>query len=280
MIEAKQKYIIAIQGIAGSFHQLAAERFFGDTIDIMPCDTFNEVITKTTSSNSNLAVMAIENSIAGTILPNYNLIADSDLHIIGETYIKIEHHLMALPGVEIKNLKEIHSHPMALLQCEDFLHKLDAKLIEKSDTADSAKNIGDKKLVETAAVASLLAAKKYGLEILQKNIETDKHNYTRFLVLSKTSNKSEWPLCNKASIRFSLAHTSGSLAHALFIISEAKLNVSKIQSVPIIGKSWKYSFHLDVEFIGFSSFEKAVDELKNTAESLSILGIYKQGKND
>jgi len=280
MIKTEKKFSIAIQGIEGSFHELAAKKFFGNEFDIVPCSSFEKVISQVTSSNSKLAIMAIENSIAGTILPNYNLIANSQLNVVGEVYIKIEHHLMALPGVDVSKIKEVHSHPMALLQCEDYLHTLNITLIEKEDTAESAKNIKDYNLRSVAAVASQLAADKYGLEIIKSNIESNKNNYTRFLVLSQDSNEEEWIFCNKASIRFSLPHTSGSLAEALSLIAGAGLNLSKIQSVPILGKEWQYSFHLDIEFDNYSVFEKAMKQIDVISEAFSILGIYKQGKND
>ncbi|MDX1629752.1 MAG: prephenate dehydratase [Fulvivirga sp.] len=271
---------IAIQGYAGSFHQQAAEQYYHQPVEIIACPSFTAMVQATCDPMvCDEGVMAIENSIAGSILTNYQLLEEAGLSIVGEVYIQIGQHLMALPGTQFKDIKEVHSHPMALLQCRKFFRSHPhIKLMETEDTALSAKNIQENKSNGVAAVAGELAAQIYDLEIVEKHIETVRNNYTRFLILSRDPDQGEWPHCNKASLHFNLKHKPGSLVEALQLIASEGVNLSKIQSVPVIEKEWQYSFHLDLEFEHFSSFTAVTDKLKPISESLKILGVYKNGK--
>jgi prephenate dehydratase len=267
---------IAIQGFQGSFHQEAAHIFFGKKIEVLCCNTFNQVIkTASNKKESDGAVMAIENSIAGGILPNYSLLQKSKLKIVGEIYLPIKQHLMANKGVLLSDIKEIHSHPMALLQCLGFLEKGKWKLVETDDTALSAKHIHQHKSKHIAAIASKLAAELYNLQIIVPNIQTQKSNYTRFLVLNREDNCVED--ANKASINFSTNHSKGSLAKVLTKIAEAGINLSKLQSMPIPGSNFNYSFHADMEFENVKQFNHVIKKIKPLTESIIVLGVYKNG---
>jgi len=269
---------IAIQGFPGAFHQEAAQRYFGQEIKIVPCLTFRELVRQTQANASiDGAMMAIENSIAGSILPNYSLLQASNLQVVGEVYLSIQQQLLALPGVKLKDIEEVHSHPMALLQCAEFLDGHKWKLVESEDTALSARQIADKKLRNAAAVASALAAELYGLHILEPNIQSEKSNYTRFLVLQRESPFTTKSEANKASIFFEINHESGSLAKILSLIASCKINLSKLQSVPLPKNAWRYSFHLDMEFETISQFNQAIDKIKNHTDKLIIYGVYKKG---
>jgi prephenate dehydratase len=220
-------------------------------------------------------IMAIENSIAGSILPNYTLLQKSNLHIIGEVYLRIEQNLLVYPGVRLNDIKEVHSHPMALLQCVDFLEQHNWKLIETEDTALSAQQIHKKRSPHIAGIASKLAADLFDLEILASNIHTQKNNYTRFLVLQKDNVEVEQ--ADKASINFQTNHTKGSLAKVLSKVSEEGINLSKLQSMPIAGTNFKYSFHADLEFENINQLNKALKSIEPLTENVKILGIYKNG---
>lgn len=269
---------IAIQGFEGSFHQSAANYFFGSAT-IIPCATFREVVKiAENKKTSDGGIMAIENSIAGSILPNYSLIQKSNLNIVGEIYLHIRQHLLVNPGIKLEDIKEVHSHPMALLQCLEYLDKYNWKLVETDDTALSAKHVHQTHSKHIAAVAGKLAADLYGLEILAPNIQTMKNNFTRFLVLARKENEMYVQDADKASVNFFTDHSRGSLAKVLTKISECGINLSKLQSVPIPGSEWKYSFHADMEFIEYNQFEKAMKKITSLTKEIKILGIYKKGK--
>jgi prephenate dehydratase len=223
-------------------------------------------------------VMAIENSIAGSILPNYNLLQKSDLTITGEVYLQIKQNLMVNPGVQLEDIREVHSHPMAIQQCFGFLDKHNWKLVETEDTALSAKHIHQHRSKHIAAIASRLAAEIYQLDMIAPNIHTLKNNYTRFLILQKRNRSIEIPGADKASINFHTDHSKGSLAKVLTKIAEAGINVSKLQSFPIPGSDWRYSFHADVEFDDRQQFFGMIDAIRKLTEELKIYGVYKRGK--
>lgn len=268
---------VAIQGFEGSFHQQAAQQFFGNTIEVITCSTFREVIKNTQSKASHYGAMAIENSIAGSILPNYTLLEKSNLQIIGEVYLPIKQHLLVNKGVKLEDIKEVHSHHMAILQCMDFLEKQHWKLVETEDTALSAKHIHQRKSKHIAGVAGKLAAQLFNLEILVPNIHTQKNNYTRFLMLQKQSNSNVQADANKASIQFITNHSKGSLSKVLQQIAACNINLSKLQSMPIAGTSFNYSFYADLEFDTLLNFYKAVETIKNSTSMLRIFGLYKNG---
>ncbi|HVI49138.1 MAG TPA: prephenate dehydratase [Chitinophaga sp.] len=270
---------IAIQGFEGAFHQVAAQGYFGKQSEIEACASFPELIRKVKQQpDVDGGVMAIENSIAGSILPNYTLIKNSGLHVIGEIYLQINQHLMLLPGQTMEDIREVHSHPMALLQCMDFLEKYPhIKLVETEDTALSAKHVRQKKLKSVAAIAGKLAAEIFELDIIAPNIQTNKNNYTRFLALSRNEVPVP-PDANKASVYFQTSHERGCLAKVLTRIADAGINLSKLQSFPIPAKEWNYYFHADMEFENLAHFEKALTKIEPLTEHLKVLGIYKKGK--
>ena len=269
---------IAIQGFEGSFHQEAAQQFFND-VEVICCTTFREVVKiAADKKESDGGIMAIENSIAGSILPNYNLLQKTNLKIIGEVYLQIKQNLLVNPGIKLEDIREVHSHPMALLQCIDFLEKYNWKLIETDDTALSAKHIHQHRSKHIAAIASKLAAELYQLDVLAPNIHTLKNNYTRFLMLQPADKAKETDDANKASIIFNTDHSKGSLARVLTKIAEGDINLSKLQSMPIPGSDWKYSFHADMEFETIEQFNKVIKNITPLTDDLTIYGIYKNGK--
>jgi prephenate dehydratase len=223
------------------------------------------------------AVMAIENSIAGSILPNYNLLQSSDLNIVGEVYLPIKQQLLVNRGVQLEDIREVHSHPMAILQCVEFLDQFNWKLVETEDTALSAKHIKQHKSKHIAAIAGKLAAELYDLDILVPSIQTQKKNYTRFLVLKRTAEAEVLPNANKASVTFSTDHSKGSLAKVLSTIAAAGINLSKLQSFPIPGTQWLYSFHADMEFNSLKEFNKLIQHLLKEVTQLKVYGIYESG---
>ncbi|TSA42591.1 MAG: chorismate mutase [Chitinophagaceae bacterium] len=270
---------ISIQGFEGCFHQLAALQFFGNSVQVVCCASFKELIkTAADKKIADGAVMAIENSIAGSILPNYNLLLKSNLKITGEIYLQINQHLLVNPGVQLSDIREVHSHPMAIQQCFGFLDKYNWKLIETEDTALSAKHIHQHKHKHAAAIAGKLAAELFDLEILAPNIHTLKNNYTRFLVLTPEKEIAEITGANKASINFITDHSKGSLARVLSTIAAAGINLSKLQSMPIPGTDFMYSFHADLEFDSVSQFNKIIASIRKSTEGLTVLGVYKNGK--
>lgn len=270
---------VTIQGYEGSFHQEAARQFFGKQVEVIPCATFREVVKiGANKKESDGAVMAIENSIAGSILPNYNLLQKSNLKIVGEVYLQIKQNLLVHPGVQLEDIKEVHSHTMALQQCYDFLDKYKWKLVESEDTALSAKHIAQHKSKHIAAIASKLAAELYGLDIIAPAIQTMKNNYTRFLVLQREAIAPVIDTANKASVNFVTDHSKGSLARVLTQIAEGGINLSKLQSFPIPGSDFKYSFHADMEFDQIDQFQQVIEAIKAYTVELKIYGIYKNGK--
>jgi prephenate dehydratase len=272
---------IAIQGGYGAFHEIAAHHYFqGEEIEILPRNTFRDMVSSLKSRKCDFGIMAIENSLAGSILPNYSLIINTRMHIIGEIYLRIKQNLVALPGVTIEDLKEVYSHPMAILQCQDFFDAHPRiRLIESLDTALSAEEISQKKLTDTGAISSRLAAEKYGLDILAKSIETNKMNYTRFLILAENGFDTPPSGVNKASIYFTVAHKFGSLSKILSILSYYEINLAKIQSMPIPGKDWEYMFYVDVEIGDFDMYKRSLEAIRPFTPSLGILGEYLKGKS-
>src|SRR5688500_16185996 len=270
---------VSIQGYEGSFHQVAAQQYFGKKVEVIPCATFRDVVKiAENKKESDAGVMAIENSIAGSILANYNLLQKSSLRIVGEVYLTIRQNLLVNPGVELTDIREVHSHPMAIQQCLEYLDRFSWKLIETDDTALSAKHIHQHRSRHAAAIASRLAAELFSLEILAPNIHTMKHNYTRFLVLRR--DKAGAPLLSgdKASVNFHTDHSRGSLARVLTRIADGGINLSKLQSFPIPGSDWKYSFHADMEFDSLEQFQKAIKKIEPLTEEIKIYGVYKKGK--
>lgn len=271
---------VAIQGGRASFHDLAARLAFPNhPIEIIPCRTFRKQMQSLIQGQADYAVMAIENTLAGSILPNYALLEQSPVTINGEVYLRIEQNLMALPEQTLTKIKFVKSHPMALHQCSDFLEAHPhLHAIETDDTAESAREIREHRQKGVAAIASALAAELYELEILAAAIENIKENYTRFLVLSRTESAPPVsPSANKASLRFNLLHKVGALAQVMNIFRDHGVNVCLIQSLPVLGKPDEYSFHVDVEWQNHTGYEKAREELAAAAHQFKILGEYASG---
>lgn len=270
---------IAIQGFEGSFHQSAALKYYEKQVEVICCSTFREVVKIAgDSKQSDGGLMAIENSIAGSILPNYHLLQKSKLKIVGEIYLQIDQNLLVNPGVSLDDIKEVHSHPMALLQCSDYLEKYNWKLIETEDTALSARHIHQHKSKHIAGIAGQLAAELFQLNMIAPNIHTQKNNYTRFWVLENEENLVEDEGANKASIFFETDHTKGSLARVLTAISEGLVNLSKLQSMPIPGSDWKYAFHADCEFRDIDQLYNVLESIKPFTANIKVYGIYENGK--
>ena len=270
---------IAIQGIQGSNHHQVAREYFGEEIELVPCLSFDAMVDHLLNKTADKGVMAIENSIAGSIIPNYALVYHNNLHIIGEHYLSIHHNLMVLNGQQLPEITEVHSHPMALLQCKEFLKtQPHIKLVEDVDTAETARRIKEKKLKGIAAIAPKVAAELYDLEIIASEIQTIKNNATRFIII-KTQNK-EIPKeeINKASLRFITDHKRGSLATVLNVMSDCNLNLTKIQSLPIIETPWKYAFFVDVTFDKYDDFDKARSLLNIMSEDFTLLGEYRNAR--
>ncbi|MES1223659.1 MAG: prephenate dehydratase [Bacteroidota bacterium] len=270
---------VSIQGYEGSFHQEAARQFFGKQVEVIPCATFREVIRiASNKKESDGGVMAIENSIAGSILPNYNLLQKSNLRVVGEIYLHIGQNLMVNPGVTLKDIREVHSHPMAIQQCLEYLDKHEWKLVETEDTALSAKHIHQHRSKHVAAIASKLAAELFGLHIIGQNIQTMKNNYTRFLIIQREETTKQIEDANKASVNFHTDHSRGSLAKVLTKIAEGGINLSKLQSFPIPGSNWQYSFHADMEFDSLEQFNGVIENIKPITAELKVYGVYRKGK--
>lgn len=268
----------AIQGYEGSFHQVAAQVFFGKNVEVIPCDTFRDVVKIAgNKKESDGGIMAIENSIAGSILPNYNLLQKSNLRIIGEIYLQIKQNLLVIPGVKLEDIREVHSHTMALQQCYDFLDKHKWKLVETDDTALSAKHIHQHKSKHIAAIASKLAAELFDLDILAPNIHTLKNNYTRFLILQREDAAMKVENADKASVYFHTDHSKGSLAKVLTRIAEEGINLSKLQSFPIPGSDFQYGFHVDMELESAEQLNKVIESIKPLTADIKIYGVYKRG---
>ena len=270
---------VTIQGIEGCFHDAAAREFFQDEeIATVACETFSDMARSIESDPSLLGIMAIENTIAGSLLQNHELIHQHGLKIAGEYKMRISHVLCALPGEKLEDLREVNSHPIALMQCDDFLLRHpNLKMIEKFDTAGSAREIAENKLHGHAAICGEYAANLYGLEILERGIETNKRNFTRFLIVKHPDNMSEIvkdSMPDKASIVFTLPHTHGALSKVLTILAFYDLNLTKIQSFPIIGREWEYKFYIDLAFDDFDRYRQAIEAAKPLTSQFKILGEY------
>lgn len=258
---------------------MAVQQYWGDAAEILACTTFPEVIRSAQNPIvADAGLMAIENSIAGSILPNYNLLKESRLRVTGEVYLEIAQHLLVHPGVAFDDILEVHSHPMAILQCLEFLDRHSWKIVATEDTALSAQAIRKQDLKHVAAIASILAADLFDLDIIRPDIHTMKHNYTRFLVLDREEEAQQAPDADKASVCFHITNEKGSLARILDLIADEGINLSKLQSFPIPGSNWLYSFHADMEFDNADRFLKAIERIQPCTEALKIYGIYKSGK--
>lgn len=268
---------IAIQGIQGSFHHQVAHQYFDANVQLQECSSFREVVMSLKSNESDKAVMAIENSIAGAILPNYALIDKNELHIIGEFYLDIDMNLMVFPNQKIEDITEVHSHPIALLQCADFFSQYPhIKLVESSDTAITAKRIEEGLIKNIGALASPVAAKTYNLEIIAKSVHTVKSNKTRFVILKNSNKEIAKDLINKASIKFELEDNPGALATVLNVLNNSKLNLTKIQSLPVIETPFTYAFFVDVVFEKHKYFDKATKILELMTTHFKVLGEYQR----
>ncbi len=275
----KMKNRIAIQGAEGSNHHKVARDFYGDDVELQECLSFDALVDRLLDKTSDKGIMAIENTIAGSIIPNYALIDANNLHISGEEYLNIHHQLMVLPGQKIEDVKEVCSHPMALLQCKEFFKKHPhIKLVEDVDTAEVAKRISKNKLKGVAAIAPKLAAEIFGLEVIEDEIQTMKDNATRFVIVQTEKPNNGIDQINKASLKFQLDHKRGSLAAILNVLSDCKMNLTKIQSLPVIESPWKYSFFVDITFENYKDYEKVIAILAIMASELKVLGTYKNGR--
>lgn len=266
---------VAIQGSRASFHEEAAFKFFGEDIEIIECESFKKSCELLKNREADNVVMAIENSLAGSLLPNYNLLRDYRFHIVGEVHLRIHLHLMGLPGSRFEDIKYVESHPIAIRQCDDFLEENpQLKVSEGMDTASCARKISENGLRDTAAIANQLAASLYGLEILEKRIETSKKNYTRFLVLTNEAQVIDQ--ADKASLSFQTGNTVGALAVILKSFAEENINLSKIQSMPVLGKRDEYEFYVDVEWSDPAHYDAAVRKVLKHAVNFNIMGEYRK----
>ena len=270
---------VAIQGVKGSNHYIVCQQYFDNKTGIKECLSFDSVVDSLISKECDAAIMAIENSIAGSIIPNYALIDNHHLHIVGEIYLDIQHNLMALPNQSIEDIKEVYSHPMALLQCKEFFKQYPhIKLVEDKDTAEVAERIQKKQLKNIGAIASELAAEIFEVNILASSIQTIKHNETRFVIVKRKNSEIPENEINKASLKFELDHKRGSLATILNVMSDCKLNLTKIQSLPKIDTPWVYAFFVDVTFQEYQDYVKAKSIMEIMAKDFKILGEYKNAK--
>ncbi len=273
---------VAIQGVEGCFHEVAARGYFAEEeVVSVPCDTFDELFERVSADSSLYGVVAIENTIAGSLLQNHELLRQSNLVVVGEYKLRISHVLCALPGDTMESIHEVHSHPIALMQCGDFLKRHPSfKVVERDDTAGSAREIAERGLRGHAAICSAWAAKRYGMEILEEAIETNKHNFTRFLVLAHADDTrlTQASQPDKASLAFSLQHSQGSLSKVLTILSFYDINLTKIQSLPIIGCEWEYRFYIDLTFDDPVRYNQAVAAILPLVSDLKTLGEYGEFK--
>ncbi|WP_028298892.1 prephenate dehydratase [Olivibacter sitiensis] len=271
---------VAIQGTKGSFHEEAAYKYFGNEIETLECDTFKLTCEKLKSGEADYVMMAIENSIAGSLLPNYALLRDYHFSIVGEVYLNIQLHLLALPGVKLEEIKHVESHPIALRQVSDYLEEHPTfKVSEGMDTASCAKKIVELQLRDTAAVANKLAAELYGLQIIDRRIETIKKNFTRFLVLARHEMAdSKETKANKASLLFQTDNSVGALAKILQLLAEESINMSKIQSMPVLGKRNEYDFYVDVEWKKKENYDRAITKVLKHTINFNILGEYSKNE--
>ncbi len=271
--------IIAIQGIKGSNHHQVAIDNYGEDVQLLECLSFDALVQAIVDGKADKGIMAIENSIAGSIIPNYNLIYHNNLYVVGEQYLNIHHNLMALKGQTIADISEVRSHPMALLQCKKFFQNHPhIKLVEDVDTAEPARRIQEEKLKHVAAIAPQVSSEMYGLNIVADDIQTMKYNSTRFIIVKNKNKEIPKEMINKASIRFLTDHKRGSLAAILNVMSDCNLNLTKIQSLPVVETPWKYAFFVDITFNGFEKFEKAKALLSIMSEDFKVLGEYKNAR--
>lgn len=274
MITGKPR--VAIQGIRASFHEEAAFRYFGENIETVECNTFKQTFEALKNGDADYVVMAIENSIAGSILPNYSLLLSYNFPVVGEVYLPIQLHLMALPGVAFEDVKTAMSHPIAIRQCVDFFDEFPhIKVVESNDTAACARRIREEQLTDTVAIANTLAAKLYGLDILERRIESNKKNFTRFLILTTHDNAGKVEP-NKASLCFQVSNEVGALAKVLNILAEEGVNMSKIQSMPVLGKRNEYNFYVDVEWSEQKQYDTSIRQILKYTHNFNILGEYKR----
>jgi prephenate dehydratase len=275
---------VAIQGVKGAYHETAARIYFEgkdeNEITILPCNHFKDVVSAVEKEPEFFGILAIENTIAGSLLQNHELIRESDLVVIGEQKIRISHSLAALPGQALETIGEVNSHPIALMQCADYLDNLPhVKIVEKGDTALSARLIAENNLKGHAAICSRYAAELYGLNVLAEGIETNKRNFTRFLLLANRRLANDWlenSKISKSSIVFTLPHTEGSLSKVLTILSFYDLNLTKIQSLPIIGREWEYLFYVDLTFLNLLKYKQGLDAIRPLTKDFKILGEYEE----
>lgn len=274
---------VAIQGVAGCFHDAAAREYFeGQDIETVPCETFNGMFNLLKSDASMLGILAIENTIAGSLLQNHELLRQSNMTIVGEYKKYISHSIAALPGQSIDDIAEVNSHPMALRQCEQYLQlHPKMKMVETYDTAGSAKMIAENNLVGHAAICGRYAAELYGLNVLEDDIQTNKRNFTRFLVVTDSCNATGFKnqkAVDKASIAFTLPHSQGSLSAVLVIFSFYGMNLTKIQSLPIIGREWEYRFYVNLTFNDYTRYRQSIDAVRPLISDFKILGEYAEYK--
>jgi prephenate dehydratase len=271
-----EKPRVAIQGIRASFHEEAALKYFGENIQTIECNSFKQTFEALKNKEADYVVMAIENSIAGSILPNYSLLLSYTFPVIGEIYLPIQLHLMALPGVKFEDIKYVTSHPIAIRQCVDFFDEYpNLEIIESNDTAACAKRIRDEQLTDTVAIANTLAARLYGLDVLERRIESNKKNFTRFLILTHHENV-EKNQPNKASLCFQVSNNVGALAKVLNIFAEQGVNMSKIQSMPVLGKRNEYNFYVDVEWDESKQYDASIRQILKYTHNFNILGEYER----
>jgi prephenate dehydratase len=275
---------VAIQGGVGAYHEIAAREYFkGEELEIVPCSTFKDIFIEAEKDPDLIGIMAIENTIAGSLLQNHDLLKLNKLQIAGEQKQRISHSLAVLPGVKIDEVQEVMSHPMALMQCEEFLDTLTGiKIVEHDDTALAARDIKKKNMRSTAAICSSLAAKIYGLDILAEGIETNKRNFTRFLILAKGDMLREVQKennINKSSLVFILPHNEGSLSKVLSVLSFYGINLTRIQSLPIVGREWEYQFYIDLTFSDYNRYKQSIDAIMPLISNLKVLGEYREEKH-
>ena len=285
MKKEREKISVAIQGIRGSFHEIAAVEYFRDReIEVIPCDTFSDLFTLLTDGRADYGIVAFENSVAGSILPNYELLRRSGLPVTGEICIRVRQNLVALPGQKLSDIREIHSHPMAIQQCSLFVNEMrqrGVKVIEAVDTALSARIISEEHHYGSGAIASSSAAGIYSLAILKKEIEDDSLNFTRFLIISgsgRVSDEIGKPAgSDKAMVCFSLPHKVGSLSQVLSVLAFYQISLTKIQSLPIVGKPWEYMFHIDLIYSDYNRYRQALDAIRPLTEGLEVVGEFRHG---
>lgn len=285
MKHKRTKISVAIQGIRGSFHEIAAVEYFRDReIEVIPCDTFSDLFTLLTDGRADYGIVAFENSVAGSILPNYELLRRSGLPVTGEICIRVRQNLVALPGQKLSDIREIHSHPMAIQQCSLFVNEMrqrGVKVIEAVDTALSARIISEEHHYGSGAIASSSAAGIYSLAILQKEIEDDSLNFTRFLIISGSGTAADESRMvtgtDKAMVCFSLPHKVGSLSQVLSVLAFYQISLTKIQSLPIVGRPWEYMFHIDLIYSDYNRYRQALDAIRPLTEGLEVVGEFRHG---